>query len=287
MTVIWELDFYSRPIVDEQQKKLWEVLICESPLEVTPRPDALFRYSKVCSSTEVNSVRLRQAIEEAIAQAPQRPDKIRFFRRQMANMITKACQDAGIPIYPSRRTLTLYQWIQQRLEEVYPTYPNYQPGDNPTVALTSPPPKPLPDPLIGQQWAFVTLEVSAFADMSEWDISFGEAFPLDGVGISSESRIPGLIIYSPRALPLAAWLSGLELAFLKFDTNPPAKLLLETGASDSWIVANLPTPQLQAEAAGFETAKSQANQVHFIAVQSDPQSESFAGFWLLQELNLA
>ncbi|MEO0970614.1 MAG: Tab2/Atab2 family RNA-binding protein, partial [Cyanobacteria bacterium J06639_18] len=34
MGSIWELDYYSRPILDEDQKKVWEVLICESPLDI-------------------------------------------------------------------------------------------------------------------------------------------------------------------------------------------------------------------------------------------------------------
>jgi RNA-binding protein Tab2/Atab2 len=33
-------------------------------------------------------------------------------------------------------------------------------------------------------------------------------------------------------------------------------------------------------------AKQQSGQVHFLAVQSDPQSEAFAGFWLLQAAEL-
>ncbi|MCC5618131.1 Tab2/Atab2 family RNA-binding protein, partial [Nostoc sp. CHAB 5836] len=39
-------------------------------------------------------------------------------------------------------------------------------------------------------------------------------------------------------------------------------------------------------AKGFEEAKQKANGVHFIGVQSDPKAQSFAGFWLLQEVNL-
>ena len=41
-----------------------------------------------------------------------------------------------------------------------------------------------------------------------------------------------------------------------------------------------------AEAKTFSEAKSKAKEVHFLAVQSDPESESFAGFWLLQEINI-
>jgi hypothetical protein len=39
-----------------------------------------------------------------------------------------------------------------------------------------------------------------------------------------------------------------------------------------------------AEANNFEQAKQKANGVHFIGVQSDPNSESFAGFWLLRQI---
>jgi len=31
---IWELDFYSRPVVDENNKKRWELLICETPATI-------------------------------------------------------------------------------------------------------------------------------------------------------------------------------------------------------------------------------------------------------------
>jgi hypothetical protein len=287
MATIWELDFYSRPVLDDNQKKLWELLVCESPLDICAKPDSLFRYAEFCSSTEVNSVRLRQALEQAIAQAPTPPDRIRFFRRQMNNMIIKACEEVGISAYPSRRTLALNQWIQQRMQEVYPTLPNYQAGGNPSVALPASPPQPLPDALRGDKWMLVTLPAEAFADMQEWEISFGEAFPLDMVGVTADRVIPGVIIFSSRAMPLAAWMSGLELAFVKLNPEPPARLVLETGANDAWILANLPSAALQSEAANFEQAKQQSNGVHFVAVQSNPNSESFAGFWLLQELNLA
>jgi hypothetical protein len=104
--------------------------------------------------------------------------------------------------------------------------------------------------------------------------------------LSPDTPVPGFIIFSSRALPLAAWMSGLELAFLRFNPSPP-QLVLETGANDSWVLANLPTVELQEEVKGFEAKKLAANQVHFVAVQADQSSEAFAGFWLMQELNLA
>ncbi|MBW4593344.1 MAG: Tab2/Atab2 family RNA-binding protein [Brasilonema angustatum HA4187-MV1] len=286
MGSIWELDFYSRPILDENQKKVWEVLVCETPLETRTKIDSIFRFAKYCPSTEVNSVWLRTALEEAISQAGKTPIRIRFFRRQMNNMITKACKDLGISAQPSRRTLLLNQWLEQRMEEVYPQEPGYQAGTNPSVRLDNPLPQRLPDALEGKQWIFVTLQQSEFTGMHEWEIGFGEAFPFELAQISPETPIPGILIFSPRALPIAGWISGLELAWLKLDDKEEPRLLLETGATESWILANLKNSQTLAEAKSFEEAKQKANGVHFIAVQSNPQEESFAGFWLLQEVNV-
>lgn len=292
MSKTWELDFYSKPILDENGKKQWEVLICESPTDTRSTED-LFYFSKYCPSTEVNSLWLGDAIKEAIAQAPKPPTQIRFFRRQMNNMITKACQDFGLKPKPSRRTIALHHWIQDRMENVYPNEPGFQASPRTaSVRFETPPPERLPDALVGQQWAFVTLEAGAFEDMHEWEMDFGEAFPILGEKslvpkLTPETRIPGVIIFSPRAKALAGWMSGLELAFLKVELDSPATLILETGANERWILANLTDAQTRKEAEGFEKAKEKAQMVHFLAVQSDPNSESFAGFWLLQELNLA
>ncbi len=281
---IWELDFYSRPLRDEEGKKVWEVLICETPVNISDRAETLFRYTQFCPSNQVNSLWLQSAIQEAITKASTTPSRIRFFRRPMANMISKACKELAIPAYASRRTYALYQWLQERMEKFYPTLENYQEGASPAVQFLNPQPQPMPDALRGDKWAFVSLEAGAFGELSEWDISFGEAFGLAMVDLSPETLVPGFIIYSSRATPLAAWMSGLELAYLHFDNSSRPNLLLETGESESWIVANFPDAKTQAEAQQFEASKQQSKNVHFLAIQSDPNSESFAGFWLLQEL---
>lgn len=287
MSITWELDFYSRPILDENQKKLWEVVICESPTRTTQSLDSLFRYAKFCPSQTVNSVWLREAIQDAIAQSPTAPNKVRFFRKQMNNMITKACKELELLPQPSRRTYALNHWLQHRFTEVYPQEPGYDEtaATASFVRYQSEIPQPLPDALRGEKWAFVSLEAQAFREMAEWEIAFTEAFSLELSQIAPGTLIPGLIIYSSRALPLAAWMSGLEMAFVKY-TEKPARLVLETGANDGWILASLANPKLQAEAEGFEQAKRNAQDIHFMAVQTDPEAESFAGFWLLQEVNL-
>lgn len=284
MGSIWELDYYSRPILDENKKKVWEVLICETPLDIGTKTDILFRYAKYCPSTTVNSLWLQTALQEAMDKAEATPVKIRFFRRQMNNMITKACENIGIPAQPSRKTLVLRQWLEQRMEEVYPQEEGFVGGSNASVRLDAPLPQRLPDALEGEQLGFVTLKAGDFADMPEWDIDFSEAFPLELANIQDETKIPGVLVFSNRALPIAAWMSGLELAWLKFDNSQQGRLLLETGATESWILANIKNPQMRAEALNFEQAKQEANGVHFIGIQSDPNSESFAGFWLLREV---
>jgi hypothetical protein len=170
----------------------------------------------------------------------------------------------------------------------YPQEVGYDQNLTKTASVNYPPLNavPLPDAVRGDKadkWAFVTLELSSFNDLKDWDISFGENLPILGMGLDENLKIPGLVIFSPRALPLAGWMSGLEMAYLKLETGSRPLLRLETGASDSWILVNVTNAETLTEAKNFEEAKQKANNLHFLAIQSNPESESFAGFWLLQE----
>lgn len=292
MGTVWELDFYARPILDERQKKRWEILICEGLQSVEDDPEQLFRYSKYVSNSEVNSDQLKAALTEAIAQSGTQPTRVRYFRYQMQNMIKRACEETGLLPYPSRRTLALQQWLEDRRKHVYPHEPGYQESLSATVATPLEVVNPLPDALIGQKWSLVTLPAKDFAEMGEWDVGFGESFPLAAVGVAPETPIPGFIIYSSRAVALAAWMSGLEIACVRagreestnyISTNTAtARLLMDTGTTETWLLADLVAPETQAEGQRFEEAKAAANNVHFIAVQQSPESESFAGLWLMQ-----
>ncbi|MEL6900849.1 MAG: Tab2/Atab2 family RNA-binding protein [Cyanobacteria bacterium J06606_4] len=293
MGTVWELDFYSRPVLDERNKKRWEVLICEGLQSVDDDLSSLFRYSKYVSNSEVNSETLQAALEEAIAQAETPPTKVRYFRYQMQNMIKRACENLGLLPYPSRRALALQQWLEERRETVYPAEPGYKASTSASVAKPLEVVNPLPDALMGQQWALVTLPAKDFNELGEWDIGFGESFPLQAAGVELETPIPGFIVYSSRAMPLAAWMSGLEIAgvraaraeasnYVAKTESSAARLLLDTGTTETWLLADLVTPATQKEGERFEAAKQAANNVHFIAVQESPESESFAGFWLMQ-----
>ncbi len=286
METIWELDFYSRPIRDENNKKVWEVLICDSPLDVKTTEDNLFRYHKFCSAQNVNSIFLKETLQEAMTESGKTPKKIRFFRRQMNNMITKACEDIGVTPLPSRRTYALQKWIQERLETVYPQQEGYDETavSNTSVQYPAENAAILPDAIRGDKgdkWAFVSLEVSAFREMDEWEISFGEGFPLSLFNLNPETKIPGLIIFSPRAMPFAGWMSGIELSQIQLQQGSLPRLILQTGSSECWILADITNPDTLKEAKGFQATKEQAKGVHFLAIQSNSDSEAFAGFWLL------
>jgi RNA-binding protein Tab2/Atab2 len=287
MAEIWEIDFYSRPILDEQGKKLWEILVCNG--------SRTFEFARFCAGSEANARWLQEALSEAIAawrerfdlEADAKPEKIRFFRRPMTAIITRACEALSIPALQSRRAFALVQWLQERSQTVYPKHPGFQPLMAPPPAFEPMAAQPLPDALKGEGWSFVSLSLESLQDLGEWDVTFREGLPLELLSLPPQTIVPGMVIFSQRAVPLAGWMSGLEVATLEVESAPTPRLLLETGLSDRWILAPLSTDQRQAEAADFTKAKQAAQNVHFLAIQSGPKDESFAGFWLLQTLDLS
>ena len=49
----WELDFYSRPIIETNGKKRWELIISSSKNFNT---EGVFLWNKICPANEVNSI---------------------------------------------------------------------------------------------------------------------------------------------------------------------------------------------------------------------------------------
>ena len=62
----WELDFYSRPIIEKNGKKRWELIISSSKSFETEK---IFLWNKVCPANEVNSIWLTKALNEALNDA--------------------------------------------------------------------------------------------------------------------------------------------------------------------------------------------------------------------------
>ena len=283
MSKIWELDFYSRPLLDANNKKVWELLICDR--------DRQFEWVRECLSTEVNSEWLAKQIADCVATTGQTPIKIRFFRPSMTNIIIRGCSLAGITAQASRRVFTMSAWLAERMQSIYPNRDGFQsvdPNPLPLKVLAAQDPKPVPDALMGERWLSVSLKAEDFADASEWSMDFSEL--LDISNLNPETIISGLIIISARANALAAWMSGVDPVFLKFERNllgDRVQMQLEASADARWVLANLQAPKDKdaiAQGAAFEQAKQNAQGFHFLAVQTSPDIEHFSGFWMLKEV---
>lgn len=278
----WQLDFCSRPVLDERGKKKWELLICDETRE--------FEHSRFFTNNQINSTQLKNALSELLAQpGAKKPNSIKFFRGQMQTIITRAVSDLGIKPVPSRRCFTLLGWLRERSEGVYKAMEGFSDSIRNPLAGEPGAPRELPDALRGESWSFVQLPLDALQqelqDATQGKI-FGETFSLAAVGapdLQGDTLIPGVAVYSRRAEALAAWTSGVELAAVVADADR-ACLILETGVSDRFRYGRYRrTPETTAEARAWEEAKAPVKGVHFLVVQEDEESEEIAGLWLLQD----
>ena len=95
----WELDFYSRPILEPDGKKRWELLIISSPELNGAEP---FRWEKRCPANEVNSIWLGTALKEALEAAEKQgwetPPRLRCWRTSMKSMVKRAADDMNLSL---------------------------------------------------------------------------------------------------------------------------------------------------------------------------------------------
>ena len=283
MSNIWELDFYSRPLLDANNKKVWELLICDRERQ--------FEWVRECPASEVNSEWLAKQLTDCVTTTGQNPIKIRFFRPSMTNIIMRGCKLAGITGQASRRVFTMSGWLAERMASIYPNRDGFQavdPNPLPLKVLAAQDPKPIPDALMGERWISVSLKAGDFADAKEWSMDFSEL--LDISNLDPETIISGMIIISARATALAAWMSGVDPVFVKFERNllgDRTQMQLEASADARWVLANLQAPKDKdaiAQGSAFEKSKQNSQGFHFLAVQTNPEEEHFAGFWMLKEV---
>ncbi|MDA0886973.1 MAG: Tab2/Atab2 family RNA-binding protein [Cyanobacteria bacterium] len=284
----WELDYYSRPILEADGKKRWELLICSTP-EVGAGDDGTshqFRWVQTCPATSVNSIWLKEALEQALCAAEDQgfapPRRLRCWRASMRTMVQRAAEGLGMELVSSRRTYALVNWLQERERSVYPHEPGYMAGP------LAPPPQPLrpiavplPEAARGESWAWASLPLEALAGAGEWDLGFAGLVPLPS-GLEAEVPVPGIRLFSPsRALALAGWLAGLEPVRLEISG---LQLVLEAGMEDRWLLTNLDQAEAEAAARAFAAARTQAGGLQFMAVQANEADQRFEGFWLLRDL---
>ena len=281
----WELDYYSRPILEPDGKKRWELLICSSAAQADA-PAQRFRWVLPCPAGSVNSQWLRQGLEQALAQALREgfapPRRLRCWRASMRTMVQRAAEPLGVEVVPSRRCYALVEWLQERQATVYPAEEGYMAGP------LAPPPQPiqplavpLPEAARGDSWSWASLPVAALREAGRWPVSFAGLVPLPEQ-LEAETMVSGLRLFSAsRSLAIAGWLAGLEPVRLEMAGR---QLVLEAGMEDRWLLGTLDDDEASAAAEAFRCARSQAAGIQFIAVQSNPDQQGFDGFWILRDL---
>jgi len=282
----WELDYYSRSIVEADGKKRWELLICSTPDPALAEAVEPFRWARSCPAGSVNSLWLREALQEALdaaaVQGLGRPRRLRCWRASMRTMVQRAAEGLGLELVPSRRCYALVEWLREREASVYPAEEGYLCGPlAPMPAPIRPIPVPLPEAVRGDRWSWVSLPAATLAEAPEWQTGFASLLPLPE-GIDPQAPVTGLRLVSrSRALAISGWLAGLEPVRLEIDGE---QLVLEAALEDRWLVAMLSTEEAAAAAAAFALAREQAGGLQFIAVQSNENAPGFEGFWLLRDL---
>ena len=279
----WEIDFYSRPIIDENGKKRWELLITSTN---NFRDRETFKWEKVCPASSVNSIWLKDALEEAINEAClqgwDKPSVIRCWRSSMKTMIKRAADQIGIELISSRRTYSLLEWLTYRERSFYPEQKGY-------IGVNLSPPSspirnqaiPLPEEVRGDSWSFASLSLSTLREADEWEIQFSNLIPIKD-SINKDISIPGIRLFSPkRSLALAAWLGGLEPAKLLIEGT---QIILEAGQADRWLVTDVEEEAKKAIENNFLNSKLDAQGLQFISVQKNAEQNSLDGFWMLRDI---
>ena len=103
-----------------------------------------------------------------------------------------------------------------------------QPGGAPLAPLA--PLTPRAAPPAGEKYAFVTLPYAEFVEgtINQDNIGFGALCPLPAGGLPADALVHGLVIFSKRSAAISAWLTGIDLVFVKASLET-REVLLEVG----------------------------------------------------------
>ncbi|MFN9631609.1 MAG: Tab2 family RNA-binding protein [Cyanobacteriota bacterium] len=289
----WEVDFYSRPVLEADGRKRWDLLICATPPVPLGQGEGKgegqgspFRFEKRCAASSVNSQWLREALAEALeaaaGQDQPRPRRVRCWRGSMRPMVQRAAEALGLVVVPSRRCYSLIDWLRERERVLYPAEEGYMAGPlAPAPQPQRPIAAPWPEVARGDRWGWATLSAEALREAPEWSIGFGGLLPVPE-GLNPGTAVPGLRLFSrQRALALAGWLTGLEPVRLEVDEG---QLVLEAGLDDRWRLATLSPTEAAAAREAFARARQEAAGLQFLAVQTGEDDTHFEGFWMLRDL---
>ncbi|MDX2097387.1 MAG: Tab2/Atab2 family RNA-binding protein [Leptolyngbyaceae cyanobacterium bins.59] len=275
--ILWQADFYRRPLQDATQQPLWELLLCT--------PDRTFEWVVWCPQSKANADWLTSQIQAAAGD--RLPDRIQVFRPQSLGLLETACQPLGITVEPTRQTSALKQWLEERVN-IYPTLPEFTQQPYQPFQLDRPPPMPLPEQLWGDRWRFASLPApeieSGFRGRPIPILEMPESRLPVNLGIASTMKVPGIVIDGGRqAMRLARWLAQVHPVSIHSIPGAPDGLILEAGLIDRWVVATYDDSEVRTAAQLYEQRKQAAQGLHFLLVQPDDSGVTYSGFWLLQD----
>jgi hypothetical protein len=276
---VWEIDFYRRPLHDDEGNLLWELLICD-------RANTL-KHSFFCPQSKATAEWLMQQLQQLLADGHSKPEQICVFRPQSFLLLEIASKPLGITVKPTRKTPTLKRWLEER-SLIYPTLPNYTGQPYHPIALDKPPPMPLSETLLGIQWRFASLPAGDLLEMfSERLIPIlnlpTEFLPLN-LGLASTVLIPGVVIDGGRrSMQLARWLEQAAPVCLTYMAGMPNGLVLEAGLVDRWVIATFEDTEMTIAAQTFEVRKQLAKGLHFFLIQPDDSGMTYTALWLLKQ----
>ena len=270
---IWEIDFFSKPVLNENGKKVWELIIINNK--------GTFEHIESVPNNLINSKELRKRINFVINSAKVKPIAVKFFRAQMFNMINIALSEIELNVRPSKKTRLLFEKLKQRDETVYNKMNGFKPflREIDTVQILKKTSERMPDFLRGDSYIFATIDIASLQDVFTQKPKFLELFQPD-VSVKKISSIPGLIIISNRAKSLSSWLNNIELSGVLCDIEKK-DLIIECGLDTQYLFGKIKTEQYK-ESKLFEDNKKKSEGLHFIAVQSDSIEQKIIGFWLLK-----
>jgi len=274
MSVVWQADFYRRPLRDAAGQVLWELLVCD--------PTRTFMYEALCPQSKANFSWL---VDQFSLAAGNLPDLIQVFRPQSVSLISAAGQQLGVAVEPTRSTAALKQLLQER-SQLYPSLDNYTGELYNPLALDKPPPTPMPEKLWGEQWRFATLPAGdmeeAFAARPIPILQMPKFLLPINLGLASTVPVPGVVIDGGRqSMRLARWLQDARPVALNYVGGTPGGLVLEAGLVDRWIIATFEDNEVAASAQAYEQRKQLSQGLHFLLVQPDDSGMTYTGFWLL------
>ncbi|MBW4574211.1 MAG: Tab2/Atab2 family RNA-binding protein [Aphanothece sp. CMT-3BRIN-NPC111] len=270
--IVWQADFYRRPLRDTSGEVLWELLVCDLT--------GSFTYQALCPQSQAIAKWLVSQLLKAAG--GNLPNVIQVFRPQSLSLIEAAAQQLGIRVEATRHTDALKQLLLEKAQNYSQSGEAYNP-----LALDKPPPTPLPENLWGEEWRFATLPAGdieeAFAERPIPILEMPEFLRPINLGLASTVAVPGVVIYGGRqSMRLARWLQEARPVSLNYIVGEPAGLVLEAGLVDRWIVATFEDKEVAAAAQTYESRKQMSSGLHFLLVQPDDSGMTYSGFWLLQ-----